>query len=92
MSFSKLFNKYKHYEGEQKGTPRQWDKAFNAAFRKEQGIQEEFYTLYACTTEKELKKEYRRFAKIYHPDKQNGDTAKTQRLIETYENLKTQIK
>jgi hypothetical protein len=91
MSFSKVFTKYKHYEGEQKGNPKQWEKAFNATFRKEQGQHEEFYTLYACTSEKELKKEFRRLAKLYHPDKLNGDTAKTQRLLETYENLKARL-
>lgn len=91
MSFAKIFDTYKHYLGEQRGNPKQWDKAFLAAFLREQGNDEEFYTLFACTSGKELKKEYRRLAKLYHPDKAGGDTEKTRRLIETYESLKSKV-
>lgn len=92
MSWDKI--KHKTYEG-QRGNSKQWESAFNIVMSKETQQPQEFPSLYACTDLDTLKKEFKRLAKLYHPDKM-GDTKEanelTKKLLDSYSKLKSLLK
>tara|TARA_R110000782_G_scaffold221422_1_gene308631 strand:+ start:1023 stop:1442 length:420 start_codon:yes stop_codon:yes gene_type:complete len=49
---------------------------------------DKFKTLKKSSSQEELRKEYHKLAKVYHPDKKDGDTKLMQKLSQLYDILK----
>jgi DnaJ-class molecular chaperone len=89
-SFDKL--KYDTYDPKKKGygNSAKWKGDFATRFAQVEASDYDFPTLAKCTTEGQLKKEYRKLLKKYHTDIA-GDTEENtkiaQAIIEEYEKL-----
>ena len=83
-------SRYGTYKGE-RGSPEQWASTFSFAFESSDSIQSivgmkaySIFGLQPTATDEEVKKAYRKFARIHHPDK-GGNPEEFQKYTKAYE-------
>jgi len=89
-------SRYGTYKGE-KGNSSQWSSTFNVAFEKSESVHTilgmsafSILEIEPAASDNEVKKAYRKFAKLHHPDLQNGNAELFQKYTRAYESIKNQ--
>lgn len=92
-SFWNTPSKYGTYEGE-RGSPEQWAANFNVSFENSESIQKilgmsayQVLNIQPHCSDEDVKTAYRKFARLYHPDK-GGDAELFQKYTTAYETIK----